>query len=180
MKVLRSFLIAVIAIVGLSYMNVNAQDRSAQRDLEQKVYKEIVTLPYYGVFDNIKFSMDDGTVTLTGKVYSLGVKSSAENVVKKIDGVKKVVNNIEMLPPSSFDDSIRRGIVREFARSGGLSGYLREPMPSIRIIVDRGHVSLEGYVRNQGDYNLANILVSGVPGVFSVENNLNIGKERIW
>ncbi len=178
MKFLKSFLILSIAIIGFSFINVQAQSFSDTKSIEQKVFKKILSLPYYGVFDNIKFKVDGNTVTLYGKVYSLGVKSGAENVVKKIDGVENVINNIENLPPSSFDNSIRRNIVRSFARDGGnLYSYLREPNPSIRIIVDNGRIALEGYVSNKGDYNLANILANGIPGVFSVENNLVISKE---
>ena len=107
------------------------------KTIEQKVFKKIITLPYYGVFDNIKFQVDGSTVTLSGKVYSLGVKKSAENVVKKIDGVDKVINNIENLPPSSYDNTIRRNIVRSFSRNGGsLYRYLQGPQPSMRIIVE--------------------------------------------
>ncbi|MEZ5428130.1 MAG: BON domain-containing protein [Pyrinomonadaceae bacterium] len=183
MRLLKSFLILSIAIIGFSFVNVEARTLTApadvpQTEIEQKVFKEILTLPYYGVFDNIQFKVDGSTVTLYGKVYSLGLTKSAERVVKKIDGVDEVVNNIEMLPPSSLDDSIRRQILRSFSRNGGsLYRYLIEPQPSMRIVVDRGRVSLEGYVANRGDYNLANILANGIPGVFSVENNLVINKE---
>ena len=135
-------------------------------------------MPYYGVFDNISFEVEGNTVTLYGKVYSLGLKSSAENIVKKIDGVENVVNNIEMLPPSSFDNRIRRQAVREFANGGSLYRYLQGPQPSVRIIVENGRISLEGVVANRGDYNLANILVSGIPGVFEVNNNLIIAKDN--
>ena len=178
MKFIKSFLILSIAIIGFSYTDVQAQRATNTKSIEEKVFKEIITLPYYGVFDSIKFKVDGNTVTLYGKVNSLGVRKSAERVVKRIDGVDKVVNNIEDLPPSPFDDSIRRSVVRTFARDGGsLYRYLQGPQPSIRIIVDRGNIELEGFVSNRGDYNLANILASGVPGVFSVENNLVVGKE---
>lgn len=178
MRVLKSFLVLTIAILGFSFINVQAQNSSGNSPIEQKVFKKIIGLPYYGVFDNIKYEVQGNTVILSGKVYSLGVKNSAENVVKKIDGVERVINNIENLPPSSFDNSIRRNIVRSFANNGGnLSSYLRGPNPSIRIIVDNGQVALEGYVSNRGDYNLANILANGIPGVFSVTNNLVIEKD---
>lgn len=178
MRVLKSFLVLAIAILGFSFANVQAQDFSGNKTIEQKVFKKIIGLPYYGVFDNIKFQVTGNTVTLYGKVYSLGVKKSAENVVKKIDGVDTVVNNIEMLPPSSLDNAIRRNLVNSFLRDGGsLYRYLQGTQPSMRIIVDRGRVSLEGYVSNRGDYNLANILANGVPGVFKVENNLIVGDQ---
>ena len=175
MKFIRYFLILAVAVFGVSLTDVNAQSSSKRGEpatIEQKVFKEINKLPYYGLFDNIKYQVNGSTVILSGKVNSLGLKKSAERVVKKIDGVETVVNNIEELPPSSLDSRIRRQLAREFARSGGLYRYLWEPNPSVRIIVDRGRVELEGFVANRGDYNLMNILANSVPGVFGVKNNL--------
>lgn len=180
MKVLRNFLILSIAILGFTFVDANAQNyssNSSEKVLEQKVFKKIIGLPYYGVFDHISFEVNGNTVTLYGKVVSLGTKKSAERAVKKIDGVENVINNIEDLPPSSFDNQIRYRIVRSFANSAGLYGYLREPNPSVRIIVDGGRVTLEGYVNNRGTANLMNILANGVPGVFSVKNNLMLEKD---
>ncbi len=178
MRFSKNILGLLIAILGFSLVNIHAQTTSETESIEKEVFKEIVALPYYGVFDNIKFEVEGNTVYLTGKVYSLGVRKSAENVVRKIDGVENVVNQIENLPPSSFDNSIRRNIVRSYASNGGsLYRYLQGTQPSVRIIVDRGTVSLEGFVSNRGDYNLAEILANGVAGVFKVENNLTIENE---
>lgn len=178
MKFIRYFLILTVAVFGISSVEAQAQKHSSPRTLEQKVFKEIIKLPYYGVFDNIKYEVSGGTVILSGKVNSLGLRKSAERVVKKIDGVESVVNNIEELPPSSFDNQIRRRLVREFANKG-LYRYLWEPNPSVRIIVDRGRVELEGYVANRGDFNLMNILANGVSGVFNVQNNLIVEKDLV-
>ncbi|HEY0429186.1 MAG TPA: BON domain-containing protein [Pyrinomonadaceae bacterium] len=180
MKVLRYFLILSIAVLGFTFTSVNAQSYSNNKPsstLEQKVFKKIITLPYYGVFDHISYKVDGDTVTLYGKVLSLGTKKSAENVVRKIDGVGNVVNNIENLSPSPYDNSIRYGILRRFADAPALYGYLREPNPSVRIIVQGGRVTLEGYVNNRGTANVMNILANGVSGVFSVTNNLVIEKD---
>ena len=183
MKIFRNFLALTLTIMALSFVNVNAQSfsdgkRQSARTLEQMVFKEIVTLPRYGVFDHIAFKIDGGTVTLYGNVISLGLKDQAGRIVKKVAGVQSVVNDIRELPPSGFDDQIRRSMLRSFADKG-LYQYLWEPRPSVRIVVDRGRVTLEGYVSNRGDYNLMNILASGVPGVFGVQNNLIIGKEQV-
>src|SRR6185436_711579 len=102
MKVLRHFLILTIAILGISFSDANAQSYSAAksaRDLEQKIFKKLIALPYYGVFDHISYKVSGNTVTLYGKVASLGTRKGAEQVVKKIDGVENVINNIENLPP---------------------------------------------------------------------------------
>jgi hyperosmotically inducible protein len=177
MKYIRSF--AIITFAFLSFLAFDANAQTPQTALEQKIFKEINRLPYYGVFDFISYKVDGRTVTLYGKVASLGTKKSAERVIRKIDGVERVVNNIDELPPSSFDNAIRRQIVRDFwNRGGSLYRYLQGSNPSVRIIVENGRVTLEGYVSNRGDANLANILANGVSGVFSVRNNLIVGRKE--
>ncbi len=175
MKYIRNFLIITFAFLSVSAFDAKAQ--TPQTVMEQKIFKKIIGLPYYGVFDHISYKVDGRTVTLYGKVASLGTKRSAERAVKGIDGIETVINNIDELPPSSFDNSIRRQIVREFySRGGSLYRYLQEPNPSIRVIVENGRVTLEGYVSNRGDSNLANLLANSASGAFSVRNNLIVGK----
>ncbi len=183
MKIFSSFITLIFAIFAFSFVDVNAQSFSGRgnvsvNSIERQVFKKIIGLPYYGVFDHIAFEVKGNTVILQGKVISLGTRKSAERAVKRIPGVQRVVNNIENLPLSSFDNSIRQRIVREFVNSAGLYPYIREPNPSVRIIVDGGRVALEGYVSNRGTANLMNILANGVPGVFKVENNLVIENNR--
>ena len=178
MRYIRNLFILAIAILGLSQVQVHAQSVS-QGTLEKKVFKEIIRLPYYGVFDNIAFQVKGDTVFLTGKVVQPTTRKSAERVVDSIEGVNKVVNNIEVLPLSGFDDSIRLRTLRALQTQGGsLYRYFLGANPSVKIIVDNGHVTLEGFVANRGDYNLANILANGVPNVFSVTNNLVVENDR--
>ena len=180
-KTFRNFLILAIAILGFSFVDANAQgysNQQAESAIEQKVFKKILALPYYGVFDHISFKVEGSTVTLYGKVVSLGTRKGAEQVVRKVEGVENVVNNIQNLPPSSYDNAIRYRLLRTFANTPGLPGYLREPNPSVRIIVNNGRVTLEGYVSNRGTANLFNTLANGIPGVFSVTNNLSTEKSR--
>ncbi|MCA1816384.1 MAG: BON domain-containing protein [Acidobacteria bacterium] len=135
-------------------------------------------LPYYGVFDNIEYSVaNDGTVTLYGQVVRPTTKSDAEYNVKRVAGVARVVNKIEVLPLSSFDDSIRASAYRTIFNTGGLFRYAMGANPSIHIVVDRGHLTLEGVVANEGDRNLAYIAARTVPGAFSVTNNLRTDAE---
>ncbi len=179
MNKIRNYALLTLAILTFSVSGVDAQNFSSNpsaRGVEQKIFKQINKLPYYGVFDHIAFSYDNGTVNLYGKVANAMNKKSAERSIRDIQGVTNVVNNIEILPLGSFDNSIRRQTLREFS-SRGLYRYLWEPNPSVRIIVDRGHVTLEGYVANRGDFNLMNILANGVSGTFSVTNNLIVGKD---
>lgn len=180
MKIFRNFLILSVAFLAFTSINVNAQSSSVKntRTVEQKVFKEILKLPYYGLFDHISYKVDGDTVTLYGKVANARNKGDAESYVEDVAGVRNVVNNIEILPLSSFDNTIRRQIVREFANRGGLYRYLSAVNPSVRIIVKNGHVELEGYVANRSDANLMNILANGTFGVFDVKNNLIVENGR--
>ena len=178
MKYIRNLFILMIAITGLSQIDVNAQGYS-QRTLEQKVFKEIIRLPYYGVFDNIAFQVKGDTVYLTGKVVQPTTRKSAGRVVDRIQGVNSVVNDIEVLPLSGFDDSIRLRTLRTLQNGGSFYRYFLGANPSVKIIVDGGNLTLEGLVANRGDKNLANILANGVFGVFSVTNNLIVENERL-
>lgn len=182
MKLIKYFLLLTIAIAGFSFGSAEAKtignDAKSAQTLERKVFKELIKLPYYGVFDHIAFQINGGTVTLYGKVANATNRKTAERTVKRIAGVQNVVNNIEILPLSGFDDSIRYRTLRTLANNGGsLYRYLIGPNPAMRIIVENGNVTLEGIVSSKGDSNLANILANGVAGVFSVKNNLQVGKE---
>ena len=169
-----------LALIALSFVSINAQSSSIDRPVEEQVRKKILMLPRYEVFDSISYKVEGDTVTLYGKVRNATNRKGAERAVEKIPGVSRVINNIEVLPVGSFDESIRAQLYRRLSDSGGLSRYLWPTNPSVRLIVDRGHVSLEGYVANRGDYNTMNILANGVSGVFSVTNNLKIDRDRAY
>lgn len=140
----------------------------------KKIRKELVTLPFYGVFDNLAFKYEDGVVTLYGQVARPTLRKDAERVVEKVAGVEDVVNKIEVLPLSSFDDRIRLATYRAIYRQPGLDRLSFQAVPPIHIIVKNGNVTLEGVVNNKGDATRAFIAANGVPGVFSVTNNLRI------
>lgn len=143
--------------------------------LEDQVRHELVMLPYYGVFDNLAFRVENGdTVRLLGQVVRPTLKSSAENVVRNVEGVERVINDIEVLPVSFHDDRIRRAAYRAIYGYPGLDRYALQPVPPIHIIVKNGDLTLEGVVASEMDRNLANIRANGVSGVFSVTNNLRV------
>lgn len=140
-----------------------------------QVRHELVMLPYYGVFDDLAFRVDGSTVTLVGALVRPTLKSDAEHVVKKLEGVTNVVNDIKVLPPSPMDDQTRIAVYCAIYGDPALSTrYGFRALPSIHIIVENGHVMLEGVVANQADKNLVNLQANGVPNVFSVTNNLNV------
>jgi hyperosmotically inducible protein len=171
--VISVFAMLVLAAVPAVALVQGAQD-ATNPQLAKKVRHELVTLPYYGVFDNLAYSINGGTVTLYGQVVRASTRSDAAGRVKRIAGVSRVVNNIKVLPLSGIDDSIRARTYRSIARMGGLYRYLQGGNPSLHIVVDRGHVTLEGVVSGSGDRNLAYIAANRVPGVFSVTNNLRV------
>lgn len=177
----RTFFAIIFSVMVLSLTSVSAQtynySTTSTKTIEQKIGKELRKLPYYSVFDNIDFQVSGGTVTLTGKVYSLGTKRDAARFVKDIDGVTNVVNNIETLPPSPFDDRIRREAYRTFT-SRGPAQYFSEINPDVRIIVENGRITLEGYVTRKSDSDTLNVLANGINGVFEVTNNLVVGRDK--
>jgi hyperosmotically inducible protein len=147
---------------------------SGDARIVKEVRHELVMLPYYSVFDNLAYKVEGNTVTLLGQVTRPSLKSDAENVVKKIEGVDKVVNNIEVLPPSPMDDQLRRAAFRAIFGDSVLSKYSWGAVPPIHIIVNGGHLTLEGVVDSESDKNVAEIRAKGVSGVFSVQNNLRV------
>ena len=142
--------------------------------LARAVRHELLMLPYYSVFDDIEYRVDGYNVTLTGDVVWPTLRSDAGNVVKRIEGVQHVDNQIRVLPLSSFDDRIRRATYRAIYGYPTLQRYALQPVGSIHIIVDNGHVTLKGVVANSMDRNVAYLRANGVPGVFSVSNQLRV------
>jgi len=169
---------AVLLAVVPAVVSAQGSRGASNPQLERRVRHELVTLPYYGVFDNLAYQVNGGTVTLYGEVVRPSTRSDAAGRVKRIPGVTHVVNNIKVLPLSSFDDRIRRATYRSIASMGGLYRYLQGANPSLHIVVENGHVSLEGVVSGSGDKNLAYVAANRVPGVFSVRNNLRVEGEE--
>jgi hyperosmotically inducible periplasmic protein len=151
--------------------------RYQAKDLSDAVRHELVMLPYYNIFDDLGFYVDGGVVTLTGDVTWPVVKSDAEHAVKKIPGVTQVLNNIKVLPLSPMDNQIRRAEYQAIFRFAGLYRYAMGTNPSIHIIVDNGQVTLIGVVDNEADKNMVYIRANGVPGVFSVTNDLRVAEK---
>ncbi|HXN46380.1 MAG TPA: BON domain-containing protein [Bryobacteraceae bacterium] len=142
--------------------------------IEREVRHQLVMLPYYSVFDNLEYKVEGDSVILLGQVTRPALKSDAQNAVKSIEGVERVDNRIEVLPPSPNDDRIRRAVYRAVFGFPSLDRYAIQAVPPIHIIVKDGHVTLEGVVASAADKNIAGIQANGVSGVFSVTNNLRV------
>ena len=173
----RALVSSLTLILAASLTSGAAQSTATERSQERishEVRNELITLPQFSIFDNLAFKVDGETVTLTGQVRNPILKDSAEKVVKDIEGVKGVNNKIEVLPPSPNDDRIRRDVARAIFNDDRLFRYSMGAVPPIHIIVNRGHVTLEGVVANQADKDAAGLRANGVPGVFSVQNNLRV------
>jgi len=171
--------IAILALVchtvADAQQTAKPSDKVAER-VTKEVRHELLMLPYLGVFDNLAFKVDGYNVTLYGSVTRPTLKSDAEKVVKGIEGVEKVDNQIEVLPPSPMDDQLRLRLYRAIYGYPSLERYAMPVNKPIRIIVSGGHVKLEGVVDSESDKNVAGIQANGVPGIFSVDNNLQVVK----
>jgi hyperosmotically inducible protein len=151
----------------------------SESSIVRQVRHELIMLPYYGVFDDLGFVLNGATVTLVGQVTQPMLKNDAERVVKRVEGVAAVINNIEVLPLSTFDNQIRHRVYQAIYGDPMLSTrYGFRALPSIHIIVKNGHVRLEGVVANEMDRNLAGMRASGVPGTFEVINGLRVEQSK--
>jgi hyperosmotically inducible periplasmic protein len=198
-----AFCLSLSAPVGRTQQQPTTPDAKQQEILRiaKEVRKQIITLPQYGVFDEIHFAIQGRTVILRGKASRPTLKSGAENVVKKVEGVERVENQIEVLPVSPNDDRIRAAVYasvygypalqrytsnrggprgrRSIARAAG--GITNDPpigYHAIHIIVENGNVTLTGVVDSEGDMAIAEMRANSVPGVFSVENELQVATKE--
>jgi hyperosmotically inducible protein len=177
-RTIQKVAFAVALAVGAAPMFAGSGNPPAG-DLANQVRHELVMIPYYNVFDDLNYSVDNtsGIVTLSGAVTQPVVKQDAERSVKRLPGVTQVIDNIRVLPLSTFDNRIRAAEYRTIFGFGGLYRYAMGTQPSIHIIVDNGHVTLVGVVNTEADKDTANIRANTVPGVFSVTNNLRVAEK---
>ncbi len=173
---LRFLLVVLVLFVLAVSTAASAQTHpvtpKAVQNLEKQVRHQLLMLPYLGVFDNLAFKVNGYDVTLLGQVTRPTLRDDAESVVKRIEGVEKVDNQIEVLPVSINDDNLRRALYYAIYDYAPLQRYALSPQKPIRIIVKNGHATLEGVVDSEMDKTLAGVRANGVPGVFSVTNNL--------
>jgi hyperosmotically inducible periplasmic protein len=166
---------ALTAILAGFAPSIYASNRAnSPGTVEERVRHELAMLPYYNVFDNLSFRVDDGVVTLFGEVTRPVVKEDAARAVKRVEGVTAVNDQIEVLPLSPFDNQIRRSTYRAIYGFPALQRYALGVVPSIHIIVKNGNVTLEGVVATEQDKQMAFMRANSVPNVFSVENHLRV------
>lgn len=179
---LTTLVISLFTLWTLTVAAQNAQRGEPTAKSEERITREVrhelLMLPYFGVFDNIAYKVNGYEVTLLGQVVRPSLKSDAENAVRRIEGVEKVDNQIEVLPPSSMDDRIRLELFRAIYRYPALQKYELGVQKPIRIIVKNGRATLEGVVDSDGDKNLVGLRANTVPGVFAVTNNLQVAEAK--
>lgn len=177
----RPLTVAAIMLISVLYMTpiTSASTPQVNARLVRQVRHELVTLPYYGVFDWLTFELrPDGTVVLRGEVVRPTTKSDAEARVKEVDGVRQVTNEIQVLPLSPRDDRLRVAVYRTlYGSDSPLFRYATQAIPSIHIIVDRGRATLKGVVASKGDAQLAYMRARTVPGLFDVKSELVVESE---
>ncbi|MFZ0293535.1 MAG: BON domain-containing protein [Candidatus Sulfotelmatobacter sp.] len=175
----RSVVVMVLLLLSASaWTQDRDQSARSQERITREVRHELLMLPYFDVFDYIAYKVDGSTVTLLGQVVRPVLKSDAENAVKHIEGVEKVNNQIEILPPSPMDEGLRIRLFRAIYEYAPLEKYALGIQKPIRIIVKSGRVTLEGVVDNEADKNLVSMRANTVPGIFSVTNNLQVAPSK--
>src|SRR5258705_6286245 len=156
-----------------------ALQAGARNHIINEVRHELATLPYYGVFDWLEYEVrPDNTVVLRGQVVRPTTKSEAEARVRSIEGVTKVVNEIEVLPLSPEDDRLRLALYRTLYNwDSPLFRYATQSVPPIHIIVKNGRATLKGVVDSKADAQLAYMRARAVPGLFDVKSELTVEGE---
>ena len=174
-NLLHTMVMAAAVSGGLALAGTPTAPATPDSDLASKVAHEIRMYPRYTIWDDINLRVQNGNVDLTGEVSQPYKKSELGKIVASIPGVKSVTNDLEVLPLSRMDDQLRVQVARALFRDPSLSRYAMEPVPAIHIIVENGHVTLEGVVSTEMDKNIAGIRANGAGLSFgSVVNNLRV------
>jgi len=178
-NLLRYLALGAAFSLGLASAGQPANAVMSDSELTAKVTHEIRMYPRYTIWDNINLRVTNGNVDLLGEVSQPYKKSDLQNIIARIPGVKSVDNDLKVLPLSNIDDRLRVQVARAIFRDPVLSRYAMGALPSIHIIVDNGHVTLEGVVGSQMDKNIAGIRASGAGLSFGpVVNNLQVENSK--
>ena len=170
---------ALTVALGLATLPAAASNHTQHlTPLEKQVRHELVTMPFYSLFDNLVFQVEGTKVTLSGQTIRPTIRSSAERLVARLEGVTRVDNEIEVLPLSSYDDRLRLRLARAIYTNPVLDRLGLRSIPGIHIIVKNGKVTLEGVVANETQKNVAFLEANGVSGIFAVTNNLRVEKSK--
>ena len=169
-------LVATTLVVLAVATSAGATGQKENLQVFRDVQRQVLQYPHFTIFDSVSAQVDNGTVTLVGKVTMPYKKNDIEKRVARIDGVHEVVNKITVLPVSSFDDELRFRIARAIYGNSNFWNYGSMANPPIHVIVENGHVTLDGVVNSNTDRMLARSIASSF-GAFSVTNDLKTDAE---
>ena len=170
----RTKLAITLVLAAVPALLTAANGAQPAKPLAEQVRRELITLPFLSIFDSLRYEVKGDQVILSGETIRPVMKSQAENVVKQLPGVATVVNNIEVLPLSPYDDRVRIAVARAVYGFPALQRYSLGALPSIHIVVKNGSVTLKGVVATEMDRTLAFLRANGVPGTFQVNNELTV------
>jgi len=168
----------IAAMVVVLAMSAPAWAASERKDLQvaHDVSRQVLTYPQFSIFDAVHMQVDNGIVTLTGKVTMPYKKNDIERRVQKLPSVERLVNKFEVLPVSQFDDDLRFRIARAIYSNPNFRPFATMVNPPIHIIVDHGRVTLEGVVNSQVDRMIARSIATNFLA-FDVKNELKTEAE---
>ena len=176
-KMTSKVMLAATLLLGTGIASAATKDHGpyTDADLAAKVRHEILMYSRYSIWDNVNFRVNDGNVALLGEVSQPYKKTDLARIVQHVPGVASVTNDLAVLPLSNFDNQIRLQVARAIYRDPVLSRYGIQAIPPIHIIVDNGHVTLEGVVNSQMEKNVAGIRAGAAGLSFGpVVNNLRV------
>jgi hyperosmotically inducible protein len=160
--------IALAATVG----QADRKDFQVAKDIAASVQR----YAHFTIFDDVNANVQDGVVTLTGKVTMPYKRSDIEKRIAKVGGVRSVNDRMTVLPVSQFDDELRYRIARSIYNNSNFWNYAIMPNPPIHIVVEHGRVTLTGVVQSEVDRTLARSLATQF-GALSVTNALKTDAE---
>lgn len=173
---LRNCVLGTLLVAGLAVAQPS-QAPSTDNVVSARILHEIRMYPRYSIFDDLKFQVTNGNVALLGEVDQPYKKAELGKIISKVSGVTAVDNELRVAPLSSFDDSLRIQVARAIYRDPVLSRYGMGTLPSIHILVDNGHVTLEGVVDTASAKQIAGIRASSGLSFGPVVNNLRVANE---
>jgi hyperosmotically inducible protein len=174
-KVSKVLATAILVTAGLAGAATRDQAPSTDAALERQILHEIRMYPNYSIWDDISFRVRNGQVELFGAVNQPFKKSDVDRIVRSVPGVTSISDQLRVLPLSNFDDRLRIQVARAVYSDPVLNRYALQPVGSIHIIVENGHVTLTGVVNNDMEKNVAGIRANSAGMSFgAVTNNLQV------
>ena len=165
--------LVLASAIPVSAIAADTLSQAARARIERDLLRELT--PRVGVFDYVSFRVDgNGNVELFGQVRDALLKRHAAEDAKRIEGVRRIQNQIEVLPVSPTDDEMRRAVYTAIYSQNGFERYRTRAVPPVHIIVKNGTVALEGFVGTKLEYAQVKAAAASVPGVFTVKNNVQI------